>query len=60
MPRYRVDKLMAHRGKLESGVKVGRVWVKVGVWKRRAVAERIAQNLRQDLPDNRIRVEEVK
>lgn len=53
--KYKVQKCVALAGKLESGVKVGRVWVLVGAWKRRAVAERVAQNLRQDL-DIEVRV----
>lgn len=56
--KFKVQVCVALAGKLESGVRVGRVWktVTVGRPKRRAVAERIAQNLRQDLKNNEVRV----
>lgn len=58
MTRYKVEKCVSLAGKLPSGVRVGRVWVKVGTWKRRAVAERVAINLRRDLKDQEVRVTE--
>lgn len=58
--KYRVQKCVALTGKLPSGVRVGRVWQTVGVWRREAVAERVAQNLRQDLKNNEIRVDRIK
>lgn len=56
MSKFKVQKCTALTVKLPSGVRVGRVWETVGTWKRRAVAERIAQNLRQDLHDIEVRV----
>lgn len=53
---YKVQKCVALAGKLPSGVRVGRVWETVAVYKRQAVAERVAQNLRQDEKDKPIRV----
>lgn len=53
---YRVQKCIALAGKLPSGVRVGRVWVTVATYKRQAVAERVAQNLRQDEHDAPVRV----
>lgn len=53
MTKYKVQKCVALRGKLESGVRVGRVWQPVATFKRRAVAERIAQYQRQDLRHQR-------
>lgn len=58
MTKFKVQKCVALAGKLPSGVRVGRVWVTVGVWKRRATAERVAQNLRQDLKNNEVRVKD--
>ena len=49
---FKVQKCVALAGKLPSGVRVGRVWETVGRYERLAVAERVAQNLRQDLHDN--------
>ena len=57
--RYKVQKCLALRGKLPSGVKVGRVWETTGKligYGHKATAERVAQNLRRDLPDNEVRV----
>jgi hypothetical protein len=54
--KFKVQKCVALAGKLPSGVRVGRVWETVGTYGRRAVAERVAQNLRQDLHDNEVRV----
>jgi hypothetical protein len=56
MSKFKVQKCVTLTGKLPSGVRVGRVWQTIGVYKRRAVAERVAQNLRQDLHDNEVRV----
>jgi hypothetical protein len=54
--KFKVQKCVALAGKLPSGVRVGRVWETIGRYKRLAVAERVAQNLRQDLHDNEVRV----
>lgn len=56
MARYKVQKCISLAGKLPSGVRVGRVWETVGTYKRVAVAERVAQNLRQDLKDQEVRI----
>lgn len=53
---FKVQKCVALAGKLSSGVRVGRVWETVGVYGRRAVAERVALNLRSDLKDHEVRV----
>jgi len=53
---FKVQKCVALRGKLPSGVKVGRVWTEVNRYSNETVAERVAQNLRQDLHDNEVRV----
>jgi hypothetical protein len=53
--RYQVQKRIAITAKLPSGVRVGNVWETVATYKRRATAERVAQNLRQDFNDNAIR-----
>lgn len=54
--KFKVQKCVALAGRLPSGVRVGRVWVTVGSWKSIAVAERVAQNLRQDLKNEAVRV----
>ncbi len=51
--RYKVQKCVALNGKLESGVRVGRVWKNVVVCRRQAVAERLAQHQRTDLRHQR-------
>lgn len=55
--KYKVQKCVALRGKLPSGVRVGLVWETVARYKKQATAERVAQNLRQDLKDQAVRVE---
>lgn len=54
--KYEVQKCLALRGKLPSGVRVGKVWQRIGVYGRRATAETVAQRLRQDEHDNQVRV----
>ena len=51
--RYKIQECTALRGKLPSGVRVGRVWQTRFVRKNRTVAERIAQYQRQDLRHQR-------
>jgi hypothetical protein len=55
-PKFKVQVCMTLAGKLPSGVRVGRIWETVGRYARPAVAERVAQNLRQDLHNNAVRV----
>lgn len=47
--KYKVQECVALRGKLPSGVRVGRVWQTRFVRKNRTVAERLAQYQRIDL-----------
>jgi hypothetical protein len=56
MARYKVQKCISLAGKLPSGVRVGRVWETVAVYKNITVAERVAMNLRQDLKNNEVRI----
>lgn len=53
---YKVQKRVALRGKLESGVKVGQVWETIHTYPTRAVAERVAQAERTDDHDRAVRV----
>jgi hypothetical protein len=51
--KYKVQECTALRGKLPSGVRVGRIWQTRVVCKNRATAERLAQYQRQDLRHQR-------
>ncbi len=53
---YKVQKRVALRGKLESGVKVGQVWETIKSTRNRTVAERVAQLARTDDKDHAVRV----
>lgn len=55
----KVDKHVAYVGRTAAGQRVvttGNVWQKIAGPKRRAVAERIAQNARVDNPNSLIRI----
>lgn len=57
--RLSVEGLVSYAGRTAAGQRVtnvGAVWKKIASGKRRAVAERIAQNARVDNPDMRIRI----
>lgn len=56
MAKFKVQKCVALAGRLPSGVRVGRVWETIGTYKNRTVAERVAQNLRQDLKNEAVRI----
>lgn len=58
-PKLKVEKHVAYAGRTAAGQRVtttGNVWQKVSSPKRRAVAERIAMNVRVDNPNSLIRI----
>jgi hypothetical protein len=59
--KYRVEKLVALSGKTAAGQSVksvGAVWVHMGTWKNRTVAETQAKRMRTDERDTLVRVVE--
>lgn len=57
--QFKVEKHIAFHGLTAAGQKVtttGNIWQKVGVSRRRAVAEKLAQFERVDNPNSRVRI----
>jgi hypothetical protein len=61
MPKYKVQKLVALKGRTASGQAnrtVGAVWETIAKYSNKSVAERVAQHARVDNPNNQIRIDE--